>query len=213
MTYEIMRKIKVFITDDHYMVIEGIRTLLQNDDQVELIGHASNAASCLAFLKQEQPDVILMDISMPDKNGIELCQEVKTKYPQVQVLGLSTFDQKAFVQKMMENGASGYVLKNATKQELSKAIQMVHKGQKYLSISASEALKTAKKEAEELPFITRREKDVLLLIAEGFTNSEIASKLNVSPSTIDTHRKSLLSKFNMKNTAALVRFVTQHNLI
>ena len=208
-----MKKIRVFITDDHYMVIEGIRSLLQNDEEIELIGHASNAASCLAFLRQDQPDVILMDISMPDKSGIELCQEVKGKYPFIKVLGLSTFDQKAFVQKMMENGASGYVLKNATKPELSKAIHMVYKGQKYLSIGASDALKSAQKDQASLPFITRREKDVLQLVVEGYTNSEIAEKLFVSPATVDTHRKSLLAKFNMKNTASLVRFVTQHNLI
>lgn len=208
-----MKKIRVFITDDHYMVIEGIRVLLQNDEEIELIGHASNAASCLAFLRQDQPDVILMDISMPDKTGIELCQEVKEKYPYIQILGLSTFDQKAFVQKMMDNGASGYVLKNATKAELIKAIHLVNKGQKYLSLGASDALKSAQKDQASLPFITRREKDVLQLVVEGYTNSEIAEKLFVSPATVDTHRKSLLAKFNMKNTASLVRFVTQHNLI
>ncbi len=208
-----MKKIRVFIVDDHYMVIEGIRSLLLLDNDIDLIGHASNAASCLAFLRQEQPDVILMDISMPDKTGIELCLEVKKKYPYIQILGLSTFDQKAFVQKMMENGASGYVLKNATKQELLKAIQTAYKGFKYLSLGASYALKSAKKDQASYPFITRREKEVLLLIAEGYTNSEIAERLFVSSATIDTHRKSLLAKFDMKNTAALIRFVTQHNLI
>jgi DNA-binding NarL/FixJ family response regulator len=208
-----MKKIRVFITDDHYMVVEGIRSLLQQDEEIELIGHASNASSCLSFLRLEQPDVILMDISMPDKSGIELCEEVKAKYPLIQVLGLSTFDQKSFVQKMMENGASGYILKTATKQELSKAIQMVYKGQKYLSMGASDALKSARKDQASLPFITRREKEVLQLIADGFTNAEIAEKLFIGSATVDTHRKSLLAKFNMKNTASLVRFVTQHNLI
>lgn len=208
-----MNKIKVFITDDHYMVVEGIRSLMQQDDHIEFIGHASNAASCLAFLRQELPDVILMDISMPDKNGIDLCKEVKEKYPAVQILGMSTFDQNAFIKKMMENGASGYVLKNVNKMELSKAIQMVHKGQKYLSHAASESLKNGKKAEAELPFITRREKEVLELIAEGFTNSEIAERLFISAGTVDTHRKSLLAKFNMKNTAQLIRFVTQRDLI
>ena len=208
-----MKKIKVFITDDHYMVIEGIRSLLQQDEQIEFIGHASNAASCLAFLHQQLPDVILMDISMPDMNGMELCLEVKTKYPTVQVLGLSTFDQTAFVNKMLENGASGYVMKNASKSELSKAIHLASSGQKYLSYGASESLIRGKKEESELPFITRREKDVLKLITEGCTNSEIAEKLFISSGTVDTHRKSLLAKFNMKNTAALVRFVTQRQLI
>jgi len=195
------------------MVVEGIRSLLQLDEQIEFIGHASNAASCLAFLRQEQPDVILMDISMPDKNGMELCLEVKTAYPAIQILGLSTFDQNAFIQKMLENGASGYVLKNASKQELSKAIQLVYQGQRYLSQGASESLRTGKKEQAALPFITRREKEVLELIAEGLTNSETAERLFISSATVDTHRKSLLAKFNMKNTAALIRFVTQHNLI
>lgn len=208
-----MKKIGVFIVDDHYMVVEGIRSLLHQDNEIELVGHASNAASCLAFLNQDEPDVVLMDISMPGKNGIELCKEVKEKYPYVKVLGLSTFDDKVFVQKMMENGASGYVLKNASKQELSKAIQMVFKGQKYLSFGASNALKTAKKDQEEIPFITRREKDVLLLIADGYTNAEIGERLFISQATVDTHRKSLLAKFNMRNTAALIRFVTKHNLI
>ncbi len=208
-----MKKIRVFVTDDHYMVLEGIRSLLQHEEEIELIGHASTAASCLAYLRQEQPDVILMDISMPDKNGIELCQEVKERYPGIQILGLSTFDENAFIQKMLENGASGYVLKNATKQELSKAIHTVYRGQKYLSYGASESLKVGRKEQAELPFITRREKEVLELIAEGLTNIEIAQKLFISPSTVDTHRKSLLAKFNMKNTAVLIRFVTQHNLI
>jgi DNA-binding NarL/FixJ family response regulator len=208
-----VKKIKVFITDDHYMVIEGIRALLQQDEEIEFIGHASNAASCMAFLRQEQPDIILMDISMPDKNGIELCLEVKEKYPEIQILGMSTFDQNAFIKKMLDNGASGYVLKNANKQELSKAIQTVYKGQKYLSQGATDSLRTGRIEESKLPFITRREKEVLILIAEGCTNGEIADRLFISVGTVDTHRKSLLAKFDMKNTAALIRFVTQQNLI
>lgn len=208
-----MTKIKVFIVDDHFMVIEGIKSLLHNIDDLELIGYASNATSCLAFLRNNQPDVILMDISMPDKSGIELCQEVKQKYPQVQVLGLSTFDDKSFVMKMMENGASGYILKNVGRQELLKAIQLVSGGTRYMSHSASDALKSALKEKDTLPFITRREKEVLQLVVEGLTNVEIANRLFISSATVITHRKSLLFKYNMKNTASLVRFITQNGLI
>ena len=113
--------VSVFIVDDHYMVVEGIRVLLQNEPQVEWMGHAMNAASCLAFLKQQQPDVLLMDVNLPDKNDTELCREVKTRYSSVAVLGLSTFNQQAIIQNMMDNGASGYVLKNATKEELLEA--------------------------------------------------------------------------------------------
>lgn len=204
-------KIKVFITDDHYMVIEGIRSLLQNEKDVEWMGHASNAESCMAFLQQQQPDIILMDISMPGKSGIDLCKEVKEKYPNVFVIGLSTFNQQSFIHKMMENGASGYVLKNATQQELMEAITTVAKGKTYLSDEAASVLK--KSETSEMPLITRREKEVLSLIAEGMTNGEIAEKLFISGATVDTHRKNLLVKFQAKNTASLVKTAVQMQLI
>jgi DNA-binding NarL/FixJ family response regulator len=204
-------KIKVFITDDHYMVIEGIRSLLQNEREVDWMGHASNADSCMAFLQQQQPDIILMDISMPGKSGIDLCKEVKEKYPAVFVIGLSTFNQQSFIHKMMENGASGYVLKNATQQELMEAITIVSKGKTYLSDEAASALK--KNETSEIPVITRREKEVLGLIAEGMTNVEIAEKLFISSATVDTHRKNLLVKFQTKNTASLIKTAVQMQLI
>jgi len=111
-------KTSIFIVDDHYLVIEGIRSLLQNEKNLEWMGHAMNAASCLDYLKRHQPDVILMDVNLPDKSGTELCKEVKKLYPAVFILGLSTFNQQAVVRNMMDNGASGYVLKNATKEEL-----------------------------------------------------------------------------------------------
>ena len=123
------------------MVIEGIRSLLQNEKDIELTGHAMNAASCLAFLKQQLPDVILMDINLPDQSGIELCKEVRLIYPSIFVIGLSTFNQQSFIQKMMDNGASGYVLKNATQKELMEAITTVAKGKSFLSDEASQALR------------------------------------------------------------------------
>lgn len=203
--------IKVFITDDHYMVIEGIRSLLQSEKSIEWMGHASNADSCLAFLKKQLPDVILMDISLPGKSGIELCKEVKEKYPSVFVIGLSTFNQQSFIQKMMDNGASGYVLKNATQEELMEAIQAVTIGKTYLSEEAATSLR---KNAEPgIPVITRREKEVLELIADGMTNNEIAQKLFISTTTVDSHRKNLLAKFDAKNTALLIRTAAQLHFI
>lgn len=194
-------KTEIFIVDDHYMVIEGIRTLLQHESGMDWLGHATTASSCLAFLKQRQPDVLLMDVNLPDQSGIDLCKEVKTLYPQIAVLGLSTFNQQAIIRNMMDNGASGYVLKNATRAELKEAIDAVVKGNSYFSIEASQSLN------EPLagdPLITRREKEVLQLIAEGLTNAEIAEKLFISVPTVNTHRKSLLVKFNVKNTATLI---------
>lgn len=204
-------KIKVFITDDHYMVIEGIRSLLQNEKDIEWMGHASNADSCMAFLKNQQPDVILMDINMPGKSGIDLCKEVKDKYPGTFVIGLSTFNQQSFIHKMMENGASGYVLKNATQAELMDAIITVAKGRTYLSDEVAAVLKNT--DNTNIPVITRREKEVLELIAEGLTNGEIAEKLFISNTTVDTHRKNLLVKFQTKNTASLVKTAMQLHLI
>jgi len=201
---------KVFIVDDHYMVIEGIRSLLQHEKAIEWMGHATNASSCHSFLQHQLPDVILMDISMPDKSGIDLCREVREKYPSVFIIGLSTFNQQSFIQKMMENGASGYVLKNATQEELMEAIELVAKGKTYLSDEVSQVLR---KQNDAGIVLTRREKEVLELIAGGMTNNEIGEKLFISPSTVDTHRKNLLSKFEAKNTAALVHIASQMQFI
>ncbi|MFT3676591.1 MAG: response regulator transcription factor [Chitinophagaceae bacterium] len=203
-------KASVFIVDDHYMVIEGIRSLLQYEKDIDWVGHATNAASCLAFLKQQRPDVILMDVNLPDMSGIDLCKQVKELYPDVFVLGLSTFNQQPVIRNMMDNGASGYVLKNATQEELQDAIQAVMTGKTYLSIEAAQALREP---GNELPLITRREKEVLLLVADGFTNAEIAEKLFISIPTVNTHRKSLLGKFNVNNTAGLIKLAAKHNLV
>ena len=203
--------IKIFITDDHYMVVEGIRSLLQHEKGMEWMGHAMSAASCLSFLHRQQPDVILMDINLPDKSGIDLCKEVKTKYPAIHILGLSSFNQQSFIQKMLENGASGYVLKNATREELTEAIEAVMRGHIFLSLEASATIR--KNEDSKIPVITRREKEVLTLIAEGLTNNEIAEKLFISPTTVDSHRKSLLAKFEAKNTATLIRMAVKFAFI
>lgn len=202
---------KLFIVDDHYMVIEGIHSLLQHDQNIEWLGHATNAASCLSFLHNQLPDVILMDINLPDKSGIDLCKEVIAKYPSVFVIGLSTYNQRSFIEKMISNGASGYVLKNATREELLEAIDTVIKGKQYLSFEVAGSLR--KQDQHEGPVLTRREKEVLELIANGLTNNEMAEKLFISTTTVDTHRKNLLSKFNAKNTAELVKLAIQSSFI
>ena len=201
---------KVFIVDDHYMIIEGIRSLLQHEPGIELIGHAMNATSCMAFLQTNVPDIILMDINLPDKSGIDLCKDVRTKYPGVRVVGLSTFSQQSMVEKMIESGALGYVLKNGTREELLEGIATCMRGEKYLS---GEIARSIKENAAGRPVLTRREKEVLGLIAEGLTNNEVAEKLFISTATVDTHRKNLLSKFDARNTATLIRLATHHQFI
>lgn len=206
-----MMPTKVFIVDDHYMVVEGIRSLLQHEASIEWVGHAMTASSCLAFLKQNEVDVVLMDINLPDKSGIDLCIEVKKAFPTIFILGLSTFNQQSFIQKMMGNGASGYLLKNASQEELMEGIQEVMKGKLYLSLEAAQSLRQSAE--TPVPVLTRREKEILELIADGMTNNEIAQKLFISVSTVDTHRKNLLAKFEAKNIAALIRMATQSRLI
>lgn len=204
-------KTRIFIVDDHYIVIEGIRSLLQNEPEIEWTGHATNAESCLAFLKREQPDVILMDVNLPDKSGIDLCGEVISKYPLVKVIGLSTFNQRSFIEKMMENGALGYLLKNAGKEEFLKGIDMAMKHKTYLSHQA--ALSIRDNSEKDAPFLTRREKEVLELIATGNTNQDIADKLFISYTTVDTHRSNLLLKFEAKNVAMLINLAAKKGFL
>ncbi len=183
---------KIFIVDDHYMIIEGIRSLLQNEKGLEWMGHAMNATSCMAFLQNHKPHIVLLDINLPDINGIDLCKDIKSKFPRIEIIGLSSYNQQSYINKIMDNGASGYVLKNATKEELLDAIETVMDGEKYFSEEA--ALIVKKNEGSKIPIITRREKEVLSLISEGLTNNQIATKLFISITTVDTHRKNLLAK-------------------
>ena len=192
---------KLFIVDDHYLVIEGIRSMLQNEKNIEWMGHAMNAASCMAFLKHQQPDILFMDINLPDKSGVDLCKEVSEQFPAVRIIGLSTFNQQPVIRDMIDNGAMGYVLKNASKQEILHAITTVRLGKTFLSFEAGQSLLET---ADSTPEITRREKEVLQLIAEGLTNAEIAAKLFISVPTVNAHRKSLIEKFDAANTAVLI---------
>lgn len=192
---------KLFIVDDHYLVIEGIRSMLQNEKNIEWMGHAMNAASCMAFLKHQQPDILFMDINLPDKSGVDLCKEISEQFPAVRIIGLSTFNQQPVIRDMIDNGAMGYVLKNASKQEILHAITTVRLGKTFLSFEAGQSLLET---ADGTPEITRREKEVLQLIAEGLTNAEIAAKLFISVPTVNAHRKSLIEKFDAANTAVLI---------
>jgi DNA-binding NarL/FixJ family response regulator len=204
--------IRVFIVDDHPLVLEGIRSLLQSQESIELAGYAMTAQACLTYFLSGTADVILMDIELPDINGIDLCGEIKKKYPGVMVLALSTFTQGSYISRMMKNGASGYVVKNAGREELLEAIFEVSKGKTYFSFEAGQAMRKDSM-LPQVPVITRREKEILLLIAEGLTNPEIAAKLFVSCSTVDSHRKNLLAKLGVKNTASLVKFAIDNSLI
>jgi DNA-binding NarL/FixJ family response regulator len=205
--------IKIYIVDDHSVVIEGIKSVLQNDDSIEVVGFATTSEKCLQFFEMHIAHVILMDISLPDIDGIELCKLITQKYPQIKVLGLSTFEQGTYIRKMMENGANGYLLKNSSKQEIIEAIKTVYSGGIYLCFEAGRALKQATEEQNKLPSLTKREKEVLLKISEGFTNLQISEMLFISIDTVDSHRKNLHTKLNVKNTAMLIKFAIENNML
>lgn len=204
--------IKVFIIDDHQLIIEGIRSLLETEKDIEWTGSVKLPEELMHSLKKEQPDVLLMDINLPQKSGLDLCKEVRQKYPAIHVIGISTSEQPSIIRKMIENGASGYLLKDASKKEIIEALHTVVSGKTYVNFSVAQALKS-KTPDESLPVLTRREKEVLDLIAEGFTNQEIADKLFLDVTTINSHRKNMLTKYHVKNTAALVKLALSHNLI
>ncbi len=204
---------KVFIVEDHAVVVEGIYSLLEKEPDIEMVGSAANADSCLQYFSHQSADVILMDISLPDMDGVELCQLIKKKHPTVLVLALSTFNQGTYVRNMMESGASGYLLKNAGKQEIVEAIKTVVKGKTYLSFDAGKALASDAQRQDRLPQLTKREKEVLKLIAAGLTNMQISERLFISIDTVDTHRKNLHIKLNVNKTAMLIRVAIENHLL
>src|SRR5450432_2731719 len=206
--------IRVFIVDDHPVVIEGIHSLLQNEKDMVWVGQAMNAQSCLGFFVNKTADIVLMDISMPGMDGVELCSVMKEKYPGVFILGLSTFNQGLYIKKMVENGASGYILKNTSKEELIMAIHAVCDGAIFFNGEVGQALQEYQKSSKtELQVLSSREKQILGLIAEGYTNIQIAEKIFLSQFTVDSHRKNLLAKLNVKNTASLIRLAVEQKLI
>ena len=208
-----MNSISVMVVDDHPMVLQGMKALLNNMQDLELAGLAGNAFEAMDILRKQLVDVAILDIHLPDISGIELCKKIKKEYPDLKILAMSTFKERTYISEMIQQGASGYLLKSASADEIYEAIHAAYKGKLYLSMDINPGMfeKVEKKTTEII--LTRREKEILALIAEGYTNPEIAEKLFVSNSTVDTHRKNLLLKLNAKNTATLIRIAVQQRLI
>jgi len=205
--------ISVFIVDDHQLIIEGIVSFLQKEKHIKVAGYATSAMSCINYFKTNTADVILMDINLPDMNGMDLCQLIKTNYPGIAVIALSTLSQGSYITQMIENGASGYLLKNADKEEILEAIETVQNGKTFFSFEAGKIFKATTEKKSGLPVLSKREKEILKLIAEGFTNIEISKQLFISIDTVDTHRKNLYTKLNVKNTALLIRYAIEHSFL
>ena len=204
----------LLIVDDHPMVIAGLEQLLSSLDFVQVKATACSAAMAMAKLKEQAIDIVLLDINLPDVNGIDLCKKMKCSFPKVKIVGLSTFSERSYILRMLDNGASGYLIKSASAQEIENALRTVLDGKLYLSLAMEHMLQPAATlQAGSLPALTRREKEVLQLIANGKTNTQIAAELFISPLTVDSHRKNLLTKLDVHNTAALIRLAVEQRLL
>ena len=208
--------IKILIVDDHQVVLDGIQSMLEQEEDISIAGKLMNGPDALEFLKTSPVEVALIDINMPGMDGIELCKAIQKMCPEIKVLALTTFNEVSFITNMMKSGASGYLLKNTTKEELITAIKTIQQGEQYLAQEVQEKLISAsfgKKDSTFIPKLTRREKEVLKLIMEEFTTKEIAEKLFISVATVETHRLHLLNKLGVRNTAGLVKIAIQKGLI
>lgn len=215
-----MAKIRILIADDHKMFRDGIIALLKEEKEIEISGEAREGREVLDFLKDNPVDLVLMDVHMPEMNGIEATQKIKERYPKVEILGLTMSDEENHIIKMVEAGALGYIIKNTGRKELITAIKTIASGDSYFSKEVSQTIfnqlteeKRGKSKKETGVPLTQREIDVLKLIAEEMTNLEIAEKLFISARTVDTHRRNLLQKLGVKNTAGLVRYAFKHKLV
>lgn len=205
---------KVFIIDDHPMVVAGLNVLLNQLRNIVVAGSVSNAFDAIPFLKNTKVDVILLDINLPEISGIDLCKKINIEFPEIKIIGISTFSDRSYISRMIGNGASGYLIKSASAEEISEAIETVLRGKMYLSVSMEHVLHPLSVIPQDsLPALTKREKEILGNIAEGLTNNQIAEKLFISPLTVDSHRKNLLTKLNANNTASLIRIAIENHLV
>ena len=217
--------IRILLVDDHKIIRDGLKALLGGEETLRIVGECEDGDEVLQFLSKNEVDVILMDINMPVVNGIEATRLVTDHYPGMKIIALTMHDEDGYISKVLKAGASGYVLKNAGKTELVNAIKEVAlKAENYYSkevadIMMKKYLKKSTAVAKPLnqmvnpEDLTKRELEILKLIAEELTNNEIADKLYISPRTVDTHRRNLLQKLAVKNTAGLVKFAIQHGII
>ena len=203
--------VKILIVDDHPLVLEGLKSLLSESEGISVVGTATNAIDAITFLKSNEVDIAFLDINLPDISGIELCKKVKDQFPEVKTLALSTFSERAYVSRMIQNGASGYLIKSSSKEEILEAIEQVQAGGYFMNVNFDQAAATPT--PKTIPFLTRREKEVLILIAEGLTNPQIADKLFISVTTVNSHRQNLLMKFEVSNTASLIKLAAGLGLI
>jgi DNA-binding NarL/FixJ family response regulator len=210
--------IRVLIADDHTIMRAGLRSLLEKEDQIEVVAEAENGRRAVQLAVEHEPDVVVMDVSMPDLNGIEATSQVLESLPEAKVIALSMHTDKRFVMGMLRAGASGYLLKDCASQELANAIVSVASNKKYLSpdiagVVIEDSLYGLQQEGETVSsLLSAREREVLQLIAEGWSTKQIAAHLYVSVKTIETHRRQIMKKLDLHNIAELTKYAIREGL-
>ncbi len=213
--------IRVFIAEDHKIVRDGIRHMLENESDFTLVGEAENGAEAVEKLREAEVDVLIVDINMPEMNGIELTKYVTEKYPDTKVMVLSMLDNENYIKQAVASGAIGYVSKTNGKEELLNAIRTVAAGEFFIShklsinlIKGNRTISFLTEEGKRLELeLSAREVEILNLIAEGYTNEEIADKTFTSKRTIETHRRNMIEKTKTRNTASLIKFAIAAGII
>ena len=210
--------IKIILAEDHKIVRDGLKTLLENEEDMEVIAETEDGRTAVKLAKQLFPDVIIMDITMPDMNGIDATRDVLKEAPGVKVIALSMHSDRRFVTGMLEAGASGYLLKDCAFEELARAIKTVMADQTYLSPRVADIVidryirKSAESDSSAYSVLTPREREVLQLLAEGMSTKEIAFHLNVSIKTVETHRRNIMDKLDIHNITDLVKYAIREGL-
>lgn len=214
-----MANVKIALADDHKIVRDGIKTMLESQPEIDVVAEASDGKEILQKVKENMIDLVIMDINMPGMDGITATKELKDKHPNVKVLALTMSNDDLHVRQMIQAGASGYIMKSAGRKELKNAIETIMNGKHYFSDEATHSIMMdlvrgkGKSTSPETVHITDRELEILELIVQEYTNQEIADKLFISSRTVDAHRRNLLQKTGARNTAGLVKYAFQHNLI
>jgi DNA-binding NarL/FixJ family response regulator len=210
--------VKIILADDHRIMREGLRALLEKEAGIEVIAEADNGRTTVELSRELNPDVVVIDIGMPDLNGIDATRQIVSEAPAVKVIALSMHSDRKFVREMLSAGASGYLLKDSAFEELGTALATVINNQTYLSPKIADTVvkdylgKVEPKESKVSPALTKREREVLQLIAEGKTTKDIASQLYVSIKTIETHRKQIMDKVGLNSVAELTKYAIREGL-
>lgn len=206
-------KLSILVVEDHSIIAEGLSSILQGSEELELTGIFQTAEAALHFLASHPVDVLLLDISLPEMSGLEMCRIVKQQYKNTKIIALTNHTEKSVIQEMLENGADGYLLKNTSKQDLVAAIFQVMKNQFIMQSELQKLLFSPAPAGKAQPRLTTREKEILHLVSQGTTTSAIARQLFISPQTVETHRRNLMQKFEVNNSAALIKKATEKGLL